>query len=36
MKDKETNFSCSCTGCLIPIILIMFIIWFGRYGLHWW
>ncbi|ABI54224.1 unknown [Lactococcus phage P335] len=23
-------------GCLIPIILIMFIIWFGRYALHWW
>ena len=23
-------------GCLLPILVVMIIIWFGRYMLHWW
>ena len=23
-------------GCLLPVLVVMIIIWFGRYMLHWW
>lgn len=23
-------------GCLLPILVVMIIIWFGKYMLHWW